>query len=377
MEGVINTIIEKILERTDERWFIQHTSIPTIPIPVKKLLTDEYTALLLQMFLTMVHPRQVIRFTPTHVYSLFRSYTTDNRLESMPARPETKLHHFIANYLLYLRQNNNLAIPEDFVVKRYTGPISETENKVSTVDLVRAHYWLLKHVQGNQLPSATYYIIGAGGVGWWIAEFVNMFSRNSKIVIYDFDSIEPHNFNRLPLSYLVLLEKDDLRKALLLREKLQPIASMNSNDLITIPTAFTERQLEGLKRDAENVDQLFFIEATDSPKFQLWIRKAIKELGKDNIWLIQGHYDTRYPNLWGHVEAYPPELIPQPEEREIDQASDYAEGQSIGLPPFLVADVIRLLVADIAQSSERRAYEFGPFILTEQQLNAFKGGVLL
>ena len=368
MASLIENIIDEILERTDGRWFLRiYENRLEFPIasPIKRYEANEYSALFMQMLLTMINPHEVLRLNLRKLLNLI----IDIEKTSIPIRIrryEEILYKFIMYYI-----SKNLISWKKFNKYRYDGPIVESDSKVTAADLVRAHYWLLKRVQGQRLPGTTYYIIGAGGVGWWVAEFVNMFARNSKIVVYDFDSIEPHNFNRLPLSYLVLIEKDDLRKALLLREKLQPVAEMNNNELITIPTAFTERQLEGLKKDAGNVDQLFFIEATDSPRFQLWIRKAIKQLGKDNVWLLQGHYDTKYPNMWGHVEAYPPEMIPVPRQQEIEQASDYAEGQSIGLPPFLVADVIRLLIMNITQNDGRKTYEFGPFILTEQQLNAY------
>ena len=363
----IKNIIDKLLERTDNRWFLR-VDLDELNRPIeyaRRYVTNEYNALFLQMLTTMINPWEVIEMTPANLINLLSLIENNSPQFPEIERKEKILHKFMVYY------TDNVFLIRNLAIRRYEGLVEEEEDTVKTVDLVRAHYWLLRKTQPSLLPSTTYFIIGAGGVGWWVAELINMFARNARIVVYDFDSIEPHNFNRLPLSYLVLLEKDDLRKALLLKEKLEPIAQMHGNELITVPSAFTEKQLSGVKQEARENDQIFFIEATDSPKFQLWIRKALRELGEDNVWLIQGHYDTKFPNMWGHVEAFPADMIPMPKEEEIERASDYAEGQSIGLPPFLVADVIRLVINYIDQTKRKKKFELGPLIITEQQINAF------
>ena len=388
---MIEEIIKAILERTNQRWFIQERYLDEIIATMKRRLCflrnttriaiPPYKLLTVQMLLTMIHPKEITNLDFGTVIELMEGIETTIWRPEV-SQPYKLLYSFLTMYTshyihLITGQEPDEQQVSSFIRERLSGPMNVNTSTIETADLIRAHYWLLSKTWQTPLLPATYFIIGAGGVGWWVAEFINMFAINSKIIVYDFDSIEPHNFNRLPLSYLTLLEKNDLRKVILLREKLEPIAEMNYNELIAIPNAFTERQLEGVKQEAEKSRQVFFIEATDSPKFQLWIRKALRELGKDNVWLIQGHYDTKFPNMWGYVEVFPAEMIPVPKKEEIERASDYAEGQSIGLPPFLVADVIRLVIKYIDENSGKKIFKLGPFIFDKRQYDIYSSGEII
>ncbi len=372
--NIINNIIGAILAKTNERWFIPDEMIRITRdrylrrfnarspvLYVRRIAVHPYKALTMQMMLTMMHPKVLIRTKYEDVLAFIGG------IESLIPRPPIRtqyalLYSFLSMYMVHLASLADginydilsvIERPSDLITKwlmmRIKGTVDTSNSAIETVDLIRAHHFLHKYLRSERLPRATYIIIGAGGVGWWTAEFINAFTQHSKIIVFDFDDIEPHNFNRLPLPYTVLVARDNLKKVMLLAEKLDPFARVHHNELIVVPDAFVDNHLSLIESEARS-NNVFVIEATDSPKFQLWIKKSIKQLGQkyDNIVLIQGHYNIELPNIHGFVELYRPEAVPEVRDQDIENSADYAEGQSIGLPAFLVADTISLAIAYVS-----------------------------
>ncbi len=213
-------------------------------------------------------------------------------------------------------------------------------------------------------------IIGAGGVGWWAGEWLNWYTDVEEGIIIDFDQIEPHNFNRLPISIwsrewsvAEQFKSSMLSKYLNMKASLMKYSRFRDfeNSWGYIIDAADERllleQLNRLQREGKDV---VVIEATDSPKFQMKI-KEIWRKRKIEVPLIQAHYEVPKDNmsLYGFVSYYPSwRQVPEVGKEEVESASDYAEGQALALPAAVVGKV----AAFLAIEKPDYTINVGPFI---------------
>ena len=385
MMRVFQQLIGQLLERTNARRFAIRYNVVNdlgimratlMPTGCYDLTPPEFTAwqyLYAQMFTTMIHPLALHKLSGQLYYIVLKNALLPFIKSPVKIDNETEsLHKFVMLYLtdlLVLERMTSYVDATSFSHDRYTKNTGNID-----VDLLRVHAKMAKQHHNGTVKDKNIVIIGAGGVGWWIAEFLALFGDDSiKVIVFDFDEIEPHNFNRLPLPYSVLLDSQlDKKKTSLLQWKLGEVFG---DRLKVFPVPFSAQYFNAIQNLIDEDKETVFIEATDSPKFQLWIRKALPK-HMPSASLIQTHYDlgTTVLDVYGQVDIYPPDKIPQPPDQELEEASDYAEGQSIGLPPFVVADVVRLtLTRGIGSEAEH----YGPFIISKQQLASYREGIVL
>jgi molybdopterin/thiamine biosynthesis adenylyltransferase len=132
-------------------------------------------------------------------------------------------------------------------------------------------------------------IVGCGGIGSWVAIFAAM-SGIPKIYLFDPDIMEESNRNRLPFC-----------QASLNRPKVQIVAEyINAIRPDCNIIAIQERCQDLLLKMQLGVSD-YVIDCTDSPKSQLLIYKACKEVYKP---FIRGGYDGTHVTVTSNVSGW-------------------------------------------------------------------------
>ena len=112
----------------------------------------------------------------------------------------------------------------------------------------------------NQNQTVT--VVGCGGIGYWVAKILAM-SGISKMHLYDPDTLEEHNLNRLDIPYKYIgKNKADVTK----------VAILNIREEITVYSFPYEFNDMGEKTD-------WVIDCTDKPKAQLENQELARKIG--------------------------------------------------------------------------------------------------
>lgn len=118
-----------------------------------------------------------------------------------------------------------------------------------------------KTLNVNNKQSIT--VVGAGGVGFWVVKFAAM-AGIKKIYVYDPDTIEEHNLNRIDVPYSVLgKNKADVIRAIV--NVLRPECSV-----VSFPFKYS---------DTISVNTDWIVDCTDNYESQLKNQEIAKSMG--------------------------------------------------------------------------------------------------
>lgn len=185
-----------------------------------------------------------------------------------------------------------------------------------------------RQVGTNVKPPKSVVIVGVGGIGSWVAILLAM-AGTGMIHLVDFDRVEIHNLNRIPLT-LGSVGRYKVHEVAKLIQSIRPNAYVQT---------YTSR--------FENVVQLlsnqyidWVIECTDNVKTQRIVRRVCRKY----FWrLVEVHYDydTQAKDWLVSITMFcDPTKIPEDFWCEDSGDTGYRVVQSYVVPPVILASIV-------------------------------------